>query len=409
MTTRADPIVVTGMGAWGAAGTSASATYASALTGRSTARWQDLHWPGGSARTAVCRAEDPRSDDPAMRPARRLDRAALMGLSAAHEAWSDAAVGEDPGLDMARVGVFTGMSRGPIAKGLETAEALAAGRLRPSSGAEATLASVNGVISQSLGLRGPSMSVVATCTSAANAIGVAALHLLNGDVDVAICGGVEAPLVPLICAQLEAAGVAGHDDDPERTCRPFDVHRNGLVLGEGAAFLVLERASNARARGKSPYATLAGWASGVDLAGRTAVTPQGDGVVQVVRRAMEVAELAPVDIGYVNAHGTGTQMNDAVEAVALNRFFGSGRVPPTSSTKPVTGHCLGATPALEAIIAIQAMRNGCLPPTANLTDPDPQCDLDLIREPRRAAGVGAVLSTSLGFWGMQAALVFTTP
>ncbi len=147
----------------------------------------------------------------------------------------------------------------------------------------------------------------------------------------------------------------------------------GLVVGEGAAFLVLERASAASRPGATARARLAGWATGTDAGGRTGMTAEADGLVAVSRRALAVADMVPADIGYVNAHGTGTRLNDRTEARGLCRIFGDGRVPPVSSTKPVTGHCLGATPALEALIAISSLQTGCLPPTANLATQDPDC------------------------------------
>lgn len=400
-----DPIVVTGMGSLAAGTHSPEALYALALDGRSTAEWVELAAPTGTFRIAACRAPEMDAEAPELRVARRLDRAAQLGLVAALGAWRDSGLADDPGVDHARVGVFTGMSRGPIAKGLESAAAFEQVTLRPSSSADSTPTSINGVISQGLGVFGPSASVVATCASAAIAIGVAAMHLMVGDADVAIAGGTDAPIVPLMWAQLDAAGVAGHHEDAELTCRPFDERRNGMVIGEGAGFLVLERSSSARARGRVPYARLAGWGSGVDAASRVGVTPRGEGLVRIARHALELAQLSSRDIGYVNAHGTGTRLNDAAESAAVNDVFGKDAVPPTSSTKPITGHCLGATPALEAIIAILAMHNGCLPPTANLERLDPVCELDVVRGTPRQATIDAVLSTSLGFWGMQGALV----
>lgn len=404
-----DPIVVTGMGVWAAGTRSPEALYAAALGGRSTAVWLDLPGPIGVMRIAACRAPDIDLETSELRVARRLDRVALLAFLAGLDAWRDSGLADDPGVDPARVGVFSGMSRGPIAKGLEAAAAFEHGTLRPSSSADSTLTSVNGVISYGIGARGPSASVVATCASAAVAIGVAATHLMVGEADVVVAGGAEAAIVPLMCAQLDTAGVVGHHEEAELTCRPFDVRRNGMVIGDGAGFLVLERSSSARVRGRVPYARLAGWGYGVDTTSRVGITPRGEGLVRVARHALDTGDLSPRDIGYVNAHGTGTRLNDTAESAALIDLFGHGAVPPTSSTKPITGHCMGATPALEAIIAILAMRNANLPPTANLEQPDPACELDHIRDSPRQAIVDAVLSTSLGFWGMQGALVFTRP
>ena len=262
------------------------------------------------------------------------------------------------------------------------------------------------MIAQAFGFGGATATVTATCASGATAIAIGAAQLIAGEAEAVVVGGAEAALIPLLAAQLVAARVVGHDDDPAQTCKPFDVSRNGLMLGEGAAVLVLERASTAERRGATPICRLSGWAAASDDGGRTGVTANGDGLVRAMRRALERSGLRAEAIGYVNAHGTATRLNDPVEARALNAFFGPGRVPPVSSTKPITGHCLGATPALEAVIAIEALRNGCLPPTANHRELDPECELDVITGDRRATHTMAVLSTSLGFWGVQAALIF---
>jgi len=212
--------------------------------------------------------------------------------------------------------------------------------------------------------------------------------------------------VPLMAVQLMAARVTGWHDDPRLTCRPFDLTRNGLMMGEGAGFLVLETESAANRRNAAILARLSGWGCGIDAGGRTGVTADGEGLVRVVESALARAELSPQSIGYVNAHGTGTRLNDSVEARALNTVFGEGAVPPISSTKPITGHCLGATAAIEAVIAIEALRSGSFPPTANHEQRDPECNLDVISGAPRDLPARAVLSTSLGFWGAQAALIF---
>jgi 3-oxoacyl-[acyl-carrier-protein] synthase II len=397
-----DPIVVTGMGALGAGADSPAGLYATAVRGESPATWIDL--PGVEQPLAASRAPDPEFVGAELRWARRLDRAAQLGLGAASQAIAQA--GLDDAVDRTEIGVIVGTSRGPLARTLETAQELERGAVAPTASAESTIASLSGVISQVFSFGASSATLTATCASAANAIAFGAIQLLAGEAEAMVVGGAEASLVPLLAAQLRAARVTGWDDDPTRTCKPFDVNRNGLMIGEGAAMLVLERASSAERRGATALARLTGWGLGSDDGGRTGVTADGEGLVRVMRRALARAAIDSDTIGYVNAHGTATRLNDPVEARALNSFFGEGRVPPVSSTKPVTGHCLGATPALEAVIAIESLRNSCLPPTANHGEIDPECAIDVISGSPRARNTSAVLSTSLGFWGVQAALIF---
>ncbi|MEP7378629.1 MAG: beta-ketoacyl synthase N-terminal-like domain-containing protein [Chloroflexota bacterium] len=397
-----DPIVVTGMGALGAGATTPAALYQTALHGRSVGEWLTL--PGLAEPIAASRAPDPDLAETKLRYARRLDRSAQLALLAAAGAVAQSRVAE--GVDPAEVSVIIGTSRGPIGRTLETADEQARGAVAATASAETTPASLSGMIAQAYGFGAATATLSATCASAATAICMGALQLVAGEAEAVVVGGAEAPLISLLAAQLRAARVTGWDEDPAATCKPFDVRRNGLMIGEGAAVLVLERASTATRRGVPILARLSGWAAGSDDGGRTGVTADGAGLVRVTRRALERAGLDPAQIGYVNAHGTATRLNDPVEARALNAVFGRGAVPPTSSTKPITGHCLGATPALEAVIAIEALRNGYLPPTANHAELDPECELDVVAGVPRTTATGAVLSTSLGFWGVQAALIF---
>ncbi len=398
---KPDELVVTGMGALAAGARTVDDLMSIALRGESPATWVEL--PGLDAPIAASLAPDP-ALEAELRHARRLDRAAGLCLAAARAAVTQA--GLPSGLPPERVGVLFGSSRGPVGRMAAVAEQLGNVPIAPSSAAETGLLSLSGIVVQTFGFGGPTGIMSATCASAATAICVGALHLLAGDADAMVVGGAEAPLVASIVAQFVASRVTGSDEDPALTCKPFDVRRNGLMLGEGAAALVLERASSAQRRGAAPLARLTGWAYGADDGGRTGLSADGAGLVRATHAALARARLAPHEIGYVNAHGTATRLNDPVEARALNTVFGAGKVPPVSSTKPITGHCLGATPALEAIIAIEALRQGCLPPTANHTELDAECAIEVIAGKALPASPKAVLSTSMGFWGAQAALVF---
>jgi 3-oxoacyl-[acyl-carrier-protein] synthase II len=397
-----DPIVVTGMGALAAGVTGPEELYHVALRGESPGEWLTLE--GMAQAVAVSRAPDPELPGPELRYARRLDRSAQLALAAARQAID--AAGLRGAVDANEVGVIIGSSRGPISRTAESVRDTQRSALSPTTSAETTPASLSGMIAQANGFGGSALLVSATCASGAAAIAIGAAQLVAGDLDAVVVGGTEAPLIPLLVKQLQAARVTGWNEDPRLTCRPFDADRNGLMIGEGAAVLVLERASSAARRGAAPLAVLSGWAAASDDGGRTGVTADGEGLVRVMRKALARAGLAPDAIGHVNAHGTATRLNDPVESRALNSVFGDGRVPPLTSTKPITGHCLGATPALEAVIVIESLRNSCLPPTANHVTLDPECAVDVVAGEPRTTTATAALSTSLGFWGVQAALNF---
>jgi 3-oxoacyl-(acyl-carrier-protein) synthase len=402
MSELSDPIVVTGIGALGAGARGGHALFEVALAGQSVGEWVAL--PGLDEPVAASRAPDPELLGPELRYARRLDRAAQLAYDASRQAVD--AAGLRDGIEPERIGVLIGTSRGPLTRNVDSVSELQRGATPPTASAESTPASLSGIVSQAFGFAGPSATVSATCASAATAFCLGALHLLADEVDAMVVGGSEASLVAVLAAQLRAARVTGWNTDPKLTCRPFDADRNGLMLGEGAAAMVLERRSCAERRGVSILARLSGWACGSDAGGRTGVTADGEGLVRVMRHALARAGLKADGVGYVNAHGTATRLNDPVESRALNAVFGPGCVPPVSSTKPITGHCLGATPALEAVIAVEALRAGCLPPTPNLARLDPECAIDAISGEPRMEQVSAVLSTSMGFWGTQAALIF---
>jgi 3-oxoacyl-[acyl-carrier-protein] synthase II len=403
---RATPLVVTGCGAVSAAGDSPEALWRAAEAGGSPARWREFDFGGARRAVAVCEAPAPEFRDPALRPVRRMDRSAQLGWRAATQALQAAGLARDrAGLEL---GVIAGTSRGPVGRLAVAVERAGDRRCPPSLAADCTLASLTGVIAQALGLAGAGLTVSATCASGAVAVACAAEQLLLGRADAMLVGAAEAPLIPAVVAQLAAAGVLGSHPDPARTCRPFDVTRNGFCLGEGAAFLVLETAAGAARRGAPALARLAGWSHGVAATGRTGVNDAGRGLARTVRAALALAGLPPDAVDYVNAHGTGTRLNDAAEAQAVRAVFGARAAAlPCSSTKPVTGHCLGATSAIEAVIALGALRRQVVPPTANCTRPDPACAIQPQPLHARPARLRHVLSSSLGFWGHQAALVFS--
>lgn len=257
------------------------------------------------------------------------------------------------------------------------------------------------------GLRGPSLTISTACSSSAVAIGEAARRVAAGEVDLMLAGGTEAPLALGSLKAWEALRtLAPMAADPATSCRPFALDRAGMVLAEGAAFVVLERAAHAQARGATPLARLAGYGLTTDVEHIT--RPSVAGQAAAMQAALDDAQLAPSAIDYLNAHGTGTQANDAVETAAIRQVFGAhARDLAVSSTKSMHGHLLGAGGALEFVIALQALRRRTAPPTAHLRVPDPACDLDYVASgprPLRAGG-GAVMSSSFAFGGTNAVLI----
>jgi 3-oxoacyl-[acyl-carrier-protein] synthase II len=410
---RDDPIVVTGRGAVSGCGYGTGPLLAAVRTGQPGGRWVDV----AGQRYAACLVETFSGTG----NAKRLDPSVQFALAAADEAMREAGLmppregSPSSGLpDPDQTGVVVGTSRGCQAQ-WETALKDLSGnkRPRPTLTATTTLAALSGAVAQQSGACGPGMTVSATCASGAAAICYAAEQLILGHAKVMLAGGADGVQNGLVFPGMAAAGLLGSHPDPARVCRPFESGRNGLLLGEGAGFLVLERASHAAARGALPLGRLAGWALSVhDSAGKTGLSEDGGALAGAIRRALLMAGWRhDPDFGkisYINAHGTGTSLNDRAETAALRTVFGQD-IPPLSSTKPVTGHALGATPLLEAIIALAALAGDWLPPQAGWT-----CDtlldpalgpLDVPREPGRPLGSGMVLSNSLGFWGYHAALV----
>jgi 3-oxoacyl-(acyl-carrier-protein) synthase len=393
------------MGAWTAAGMGVDALWRAALAGRGLATWQAMPPSVAHGCLPVCAAPTPGATQIPLRKARRADRSIRFALAAAWEAWRDAGLDRSP-VAPERIAIVAGTSRGPVWTAADAVEQLARGQMRPSTAAHATLASLSGTLAELCGAAGPSFVVSAACASSATAMATAAQLLLSGVADVALAGGAEAPLHPAVLAQLHAAGVLAMAGDPARACRPFDTGRSGTVLGEGAGFLVLETAASALARKVRSHARLAGWGLATEPGERAGMSDDSHGLVRAMQDALGLAGLPPEAIGHVNAHGTGTVLNDRQEARAMVQVFSQGTSPWVCSTKPVTGHCMGAAAALESILAIQAMNTGWVPPTANCDTPDPGCALPLVRTVPQPCASAAVMTNSSGFWGNHASLVF---
>jgi 3-oxoacyl-[acyl-carrier-protein] synthase II len=258
------------------------------------------------------------------------------------------------------------------------------------------------------GLRGYSSSIGTACAAGAQSIAEGMRILRADEADVVVCGCSEAPLFPTLGDTFNnARALARGWDVPELASRPFDRRRNGLALAEGAAVFVLERREHAEARGAAAYADLVGWGMTTDAHHPTTPHPEGLGAAECMRRALADAGVEPSDIGYVNAHGTSTKLGDIAESMAIRSVFPAS--PPVSSNKAVTGHMLGASGAVETAVTALALRTGALPPTHNLDEPDPACDVDHIRAVPRPTSTAFALSNSFGFGGHNVSLVLTHP
>ena len=338
-----------------------------------------------------------------------LDRVSVLAMTASDQAIADA------GIDFAieqreRCGVCVGTSLGGASTtdtGYQTAYGDRSDRIQPFSVLAAMSNAPASWIGMQHGLAGPNLTYSTACSSSAVALGEAARRIQSGEADIMLAGGAEAPLTFGVLLGWDALRVLAVVDpvDPSRSCRPFSANRSGLVLGEGAAFLVLEQWEHAEARGARVHAQLSGYGLTTDVAHITRPSVQGQSAA--MRAALHNAGLEPDQIDYVNAHGTGTPQNDAVETAALKEVFGPRAYSlPVSSTKSMHGHLLGAAGALEFLVAILAMQKSVLPPTMHLDVIDPACDLDYVPGvARTGVSLRAVMSNSFAFGGTNAVLV----
>lgn len=403
-----DHVAVTGVGVVSAAGVGLEATWQGLLSGRSTARTDPL-----LADLPVdfsCSAD--MFDGTALLGRRltwRIDRFIQMGLVAAREAVADA--GLDPGAwDGARVGVVLGVGQQGLDQWPDECAKVAAGQpktVSPMAIPRSIVNMVAGEVSRDLGAKGPSLVVATACASGTTAIGIARDLLLAGTCDVVITGGSESPRSRLGSAAFSQMGaLSRRRDDPAGASRPFDIDRDGFVLGEGAGVLVLERTEDALARRTTPRAYLAGFGASADAHHPTQPDPDGAGLARAIGAALADAGLEPPDIGHVNAHGTSTLMNDLAESRALRRAFHT--PPPVTANKGVLGHAVGGAGAIEAICTVMTLQHQLIPPTANLGKLDPDIDLDVVSGTPRPATIKAAISNSCGFGGQNAVIVLTT-
>ena len=412
-TGRAD-VVVSGMGLVTPVGTSAAEVMAAMCEGRSGLTRPPADSPlAGSLEVAAF--SPPVDPTPLLSgPDRRIvDRYIVMVMRAAEDALADAGIEVGRDVDPYRIGVILSGTGGLATLEAQVTIRTQRGRLGVSPYLLPGMLPNMGASRVAIrhGIRGYSSSISTACAAGAQSIGEG-LRLLRADeADVVVVGCSEAPLFPTLADTFTNARALarGWADDPTGASRPFDRRRNGLVLGEGAGVLVLERAEHADARGAAGYADVLGWGATNDAHHPTSPNPDGEGAAVCMRQALRSSGIGPEDVGYINVHGTSTKLGDLAEAVAIRSVFGR-RPPPVSSTKAVTGHMLGASGVVESAVSILALRRGLLPPTHNLDDPDPACELDHIRKgPRSAPQISHVMSNSFGFGGHNISLVYGRP
>lgn len=408
-------VVVTGLGAVSPCGADAGSTWDGVIAGRSGVGPLTAFDASDWAVRIAAQADD---FDPGVvldrRQVRRHDRFSQFAMAACLEAARHAGFGDGFGHDerlSERTGVYLGSGIGGIGE-IETGsvalqdrgpKGLSAFFIPRSLG---NLAS--GQVAIALQARGPSLNVSTACATGNHSIGEAARAIRAGDADVILAGGAEAPITPVSLAGfMVMRALSKHNEDPGMASRPFDAARDGFVMGEGAGVVVLEEYEHAKARGADILAELVGYGLTTDAHHITAPAPGHAGAVRCMRLALANGKVDPQEVDYINAHGTSTPVNDPAEVAAIKTVFGDhARSLMVSSTKSVTGHLLGAAGGLEAVLTVRAMREGLVPPTATLRDPDPACDLDHVPGLAREARVRVAVSNAFGFGGTNAVLVF---
>ncbi|ACX52095.1 3-oxoacyl-(acyl-carrier-protein) synthase 2 [Ammonifex degensii KC4] len=404
-------VVVTGLGVISPIGIGKDAFWEALVQGKSGVG-RITHFDPSAYRTQI--AAEVRGFDPGLyldkREIRHLDRYSQFALVAARMALEDAGIKPD-NVDPDRVGVILGCGIGGIATFEEQAQVLfqkGPARISPFFVPMMIANMAAGQIAIAHRFYGPNSTVVTACASSNHAIGEAFRVLQRGEADVMLTGGTEAAITPLAIAGFCAMrAMSTRNEEPERACRPFDATRDGFVIGEGAAILVLERLEHALARGARIYAELVGYGQSCDGYHVTAPDPEGEGAAKAMRRALADAGLKPEEVSYINAHGTSTPLNDKVETLAIKKVFGKAayRIP-VSSTKSMTGHLLGAAGGVEAAACVLSIVHGIVPPTINYEHPDPECDLDYVPNQARSMRVEVALSNGFGFGGHNATLIF---
>jgi 3-oxoacyl-[acyl-carrier-protein] synthase II len=401
-------VVVTGVGVKTPAGNDVASFWEQLRAGRGSARTIESFDPAG---LSITFAGEVRDFNPVEyfgpKEARRQDRVTQLGFGAAADALGDAG---ELGADPSRCAVIIATGVG----GLHTLEEnqrlyfdKGPSRVSPFFVPMMMPNATAGVVAMQLGWTGPNLCVATACAAGAHAIGEGVRLIRDGTADVVMAGGTEAAVTPLTVAAFARMGaLSSRNDDPERASRPFDADRDGFVIGEGAGCVVLEPLERARARGATIYGEVAGYGRNADAYHITAPSPGGAGAAVCMQLALDDAAMEPSAIGHVNAHGTSTPLNDAAEAEAVRKVFGDAP-PVVTSTKGVTGHLIGAAGAVEAVAALLSVRDGIVPPTANLERVGDDIELDVVAGSPREIGPKPAISNSFGFGGHNASLVLT--
>ncbi len=403
-------VVVTGMGTLNPLGYDVASTWAAVGAGRSGIGPITL-FDAANYQTRI--AGEVKDFDPVARfgrkEARRMARLTQLALAATEEALADAGLKENADARR-RAGVIVGSGMGaldPIQEAADTLRERGPGRVSPFFVPMMLADTPATLISITHGLTGPNLAVYTACATGNNALGEAAATIRRGAADVMLAGGTEACILPLALAGFSSMGaLSTRNDEPTRASRPFDAGRDGFVVSEGAAVLVLEEREHALARGAVIHGELLGYGAGADAYHITMPGEAGEGAAEAMRAALLDAGLTTADVDYINAHGTSTPLNDRAETAAIKRLFGERAYEiPISATKSMTGHLLGAAGALEAIICLLALRDGLIPPTLNYEQPDPACDLDYVPNAPRPADLRVIMSNAFGLGGHNATIV----
>ena len=405
-------VVITGMGCISPLGNDIATTWENLKAGKSGIA-PITHFDPGEYKTRFA-AEVKEFDGAALfgsRDVRRMDRFTQFALAAATQAVADARL-EINESNRDRVGVVIGSGIGGLATLAENQAILyerGPSRVSPFTVPMMLIDTAPGMVAIHLGARGINMAVVTACATGTNAIGEAAEVIRRGHADVILAGGSEAAILPVAIAGMSVMGaLSSRNDSPERASRPFDLDRDGFVMGEGAAVLVLESFEHATARQANILAEVSGYAGTNDAFHMSAPAENGAGAARCMSLALADAGLGLQEIDYINAHGTSTELNDKSESAAIKTVFGDHAYHiPISSTKSMTGHLLGASGALEAAICVKVLQENLLPPTINYETPDPLCDLDYVPNIVRAKAVQRVMSNSFGFGGHNATIILS--
>ena len=346
-----------------------------------------------------------------VKEARRMDIFIHYGMAASIQAVKDAGIDDITHLNAERIGVNIGSGIGGLPMIENTDSAYHAGgprKISPFFIPSTIINMIAGNLSIMYGYKGPNIAIVTACTTATHSIGNSARMIEYGDADVMVCGGAESCVTPLAIGGFASAkALSSQNDDPASASRPWDIDRDGFVLGEGAGIMVLEELEHAKRRGARIYAELPGFGMSADAFHMTAPCDDGEGAARCMTNALRNAGINTTDVDYINAHGTSTPLGDIAETIAVKRCLGDhAKKVAISSTKSMTGHLLGAAGGIEAVFSALAIHHQIAPPTINLVNQDPQCDLDYIPNTAREMNINVALSNSFGFGGTNGTLVF---